>query len=153
MEGVGLFGNLYQLCSSLGYEIWLYLILRLLPLTMIMMMWICLVRRQKRKRRLLKNAQLPSKHLQRRKNVSFSSYWLINLFINNRLSCFVLNFSILHSEFPRISFSASKSSVLLDIKPWDDETDMQKLEEAVRSIKMEGLHWGACKSFLYALQL
>ncbi|KAK9230534.1 hypothetical protein WN944_023505 [Citrus x changshan-huyou] len=39
---------------------------------------------------------------------------------------------------------SSKSSVLLDIKPWDDETDMQKLEEAVRSIKMEGLHWGAC---------
>ncbi|GKF18180.1 elongation factor 1-beta, partial [Tanacetum coccineum] len=30
------------------------------------------------------------------------------------------------------------SSVLLDVKPWDDETDMQKLEEAVRSFQMEG---------------
>ncbi|MFS7945675.1 putative translation elongation factor EF1B/ribosomal protein S6 [Helianthus anomalus] len=29
------------------------------------------------------------------------------------------------------------------IKPWDDETDMQKLEEAVRSVQMEGLLWGA----------
>lgn len=37
-----------------------------------------------------------------------------------------------------------KSSVLLDVKPWDDETDMKKLEEAVRSIEMEGLFWGAC---------
>ncbi|KAK1377326.1 Elongation factor 1-delta [Heracleum sosnowskyi] len=40
---------------------------------------------------------------------------------------------------------SGKSSVLLDVKPWDDETDMKKLEEAVKSIKMEGLLWGACK--------
>lgn len=40
---------------------------------------------------------------------------------------------------------SGKSSVLLDVKPWDDETDMKKLEEAVRSIQMEGLHWGASK--------
>ncbi|KAJ4958117.1 hypothetical protein NE237_025228 [Protea cynaroides] len=40
---------------------------------------------------------------------------------------------------------SGKSSVLLDIKPWDDETDMQKLEETVRSIQMEGLFWGASK--------
>jgi len=40
--------------------------------------------------------------------------------------------------------TAGKSSVLLDIKPWDDETDMKKLEETVRSIQMEGLLWGAC---------
>ncbi|KAL6973059.1 hypothetical protein U1Q18_027233 [Sarracenia purpurea var. burkii] len=39
---------------------------------------------------------------------------------------------------------SGKSSVLLDVKPLDDETDMQKLEEAVRSIQMEGLLWGAC---------
>ncbi|KAI4336309.1 hypothetical protein L6164_014848 [Bauhinia variegata] len=38
-----------------------------------------------------------------------------------------------------------KSSVLMDIKPWDDETDMKKLEEAVRSVQMEGLFWGASK--------
>ncbi|KAL3512407.1 hypothetical protein ACH5RR_025124 [Cinchona calisaya] len=40
---------------------------------------------------------------------------------------------------------SGKSSVLLDVKPWDDETDMQKLEESVRSVKMEGLLWGASK--------
>ncbi|KAM0906896.1 hypothetical protein ACQ4PT_016491 [Festuca glaucescens] len=40
---------------------------------------------------------------------------------------------------------SGKSSVLLDVKPWDDETDMVKLEEAVRSVKMEGLLWGASK--------
>lgn len=41
-------------------------------------------------------------------------------------------------------FIGGKSSVLLDVKPWDDETHMKKLEEAVRSIEMEGLFWGAC---------
>ncbi|KAI0525053.1 hypothetical protein KFK09_004443 [Dendrobium nobile] len=40
---------------------------------------------------------------------------------------------------------SGKSSVLLDVKPWDDETDMKKLEEAVRSVKMDGLLWGASK--------
>lgn len=40
---------------------------------------------------------------------------------------------------------SGKSSVLLDVKPWDDETDMAKLEEAVRSVQMEGLLWGASK--------
>ncbi|KAK6924696.1 Translation elongation factor EF1B, beta/delta subunit, guanine nucleotide exchange domain, partial [Dillenia turbinata] len=36
---------------------------------------------------------------------------------------------------------SGKSSVLLDVKPWDDETDMKKPEAAVRSIEMEGLLW------------
>ncbi|KAL7099282.1 hypothetical protein ACP275_09G073700 [Erythranthe tilingii] len=40
---------------------------------------------------------------------------------------------------------SGKSSVLLDIKPWDDETDMKKLEEIVRAVEMEGLFWGASK--------
>ncbi|CAH9060989.1 unnamed protein product [Cuscuta epithymum] len=40
---------------------------------------------------------------------------------------------------------SGKSSILLDVKPWDDETDMKKLEEAVKSVSMEGLSWGACK--------
>ncbi|EEF39131.1 elongation factor 1-beta 2 [Ricinus communis] len=40
---------------------------------------------------------------------------------------------------------SGKSSVLMDVKPWDDETDMKKLEEAVRSIEMPGLLWGASK--------
>ncbi|XP_029941920.1 elongation factor 1-beta-like [Salarias fasciatus] len=39
----------------------------------------------------------------------------------------------------------AKSSLLLDVKPWDDETDMAKLEECVRSIQMEGLVWGQSK--------
>ncbi|PIA65380.1 hypothetical protein AQUCO_00100688v1 [Aquilegia coerulea] len=39
---------------------------------------------------------------------------------------------------------SGKSSVLLDVKPWDDETDMKKLEETVRSIEIPGLLWGAC---------
>ncbi|CAJ1087416.1 elongation factor 1-beta [Xyrichtys novacula] len=39
----------------------------------------------------------------------------------------------------------AKSSILLDVKPWDDETDMGKLEECVRSIQMDGLVWGQSK--------
>ncbi|XP_028986615.1 eukaryotic translation elongation factor 1 delta a (guanine nucleotide exchange protein) isoform X2 [Betta splendens] len=39
----------------------------------------------------------------------------------------------------------AKSSILLDVKPWDDETDMAKLEECVRSVQMDGLLWGASK--------
>lgn len=39
----------------------------------------------------------------------------------------------------------AKSSVLLDIKPWDDETDLKEMERLVRSIEMDGLVWGAAK--------
>ncbi|XP_015271488.1 PREDICTED: elongation factor 1-beta [Gekko japonicus] len=39
----------------------------------------------------------------------------------------------------------AKSSLLLDVKPWDDETDMGKLEECVRSIQADGLVWGSSK--------
>ncbi|XP_053083389.1 eukaryotic translation elongation factor 1 delta a (guanine nucleotide exchange protein) isoform X7 [Pangasianodon hypophthalmus] len=39
----------------------------------------------------------------------------------------------------------AKSSIILDVKPWDDETDMAKLEECVRSVQMDGLLWGASK--------
>ncbi|XP_051500325.1 uncharacterized protein LOC127409655 isoform X1 [Myxocyprinus asiaticus] len=39
----------------------------------------------------------------------------------------------------------AKSSILLDVKPWDDETDMLKLEECVRSVQVDGLLWGASK--------
>merc|ERR1711970_584668 len=37
----------------------------------------------------------------------------------------------------------AKSQILLDVKPWDDETDMKELEKNVRTIVMEGLVWGA----------
>ncbi|XP_038616240.1 elongation factor 1-delta isoform X2 [Tachyglossus aculeatus] len=39
----------------------------------------------------------------------------------------------------------AKSSILLDVKPWDDETDMAKMEECVRSIQLDGLVWGGSK--------
>jgi len=40
---------------------------------------------------------------------------------------------------------AAKSVVTLDVKPWDDETDMKGLEAAVRGIEKDGLVWGASK--------
>lgn len=39
----------------------------------------------------------------------------------------------------------AKSQILLDCKPWDDETDMKAMEDAVRTITMDGLVWGASK--------
>jgi len=39
----------------------------------------------------------------------------------------------------------AKSSVVLDVKPWDDETDMKEMEARVRKIEMDGLLWGASK--------
>lgn len=39
----------------------------------------------------------------------------------------------------------AKSNVILDVKPWDDETDMKALEASVRSIQMDGLVWGISK--------
>jgi len=37
----------------------------------------------------------------------------------------------------------AKSVVTMDVKPWDDETDMKQLESSVRSITKDGLVWGA----------
>jgi elongation factor 1-beta len=39
----------------------------------------------------------------------------------------------------------AKSSIILEVKPWDDETDMKQLEAGVRKIEMDGLIWGAGK--------
>ncbi|XP_049782773.1 elongation factor 1-delta-like isoform X5 [Schistocerca cancellata] len=39
----------------------------------------------------------------------------------------------------------AKSNIILDVKPWDDETDMKLLEAEVRKISMDGLLWGASK--------
>lgn len=69
---------------------------------------------------------------------SFVDDWLLKNNNNNFVKLFV------------VVSTAGKSSVLLDIKPWDDETDMKKLEETVRSIQMDGLLWGAC-TFLSVL--
>lgn len=34
---------------------------------------------------------------------------------------------------------------ILDVKPWDDETDMAELENKVREIVADGLLWGVGK--------
>ncbi|KAI1732290.1 EF-1 guanine nucleotide exchange domain-containing protein [Ditylenchus destructor] len=39
----------------------------------------------------------------------------------------------------------AKSSVILDVKPWDDETSLEEMEKQVRSIAMDGLLWGGAK--------
>lgn len=41
----------------------------------------------------------------------------------------------------------AKSSVVLDVKPWSDETDLKDMETNVRKIESVGLKWGACKFF------
>ncbi|KAF8999857.1 elongation factor 1 beta/delta chain [Cyathus striatus] len=41
--------------------------------------------------------------------------------------------------------TVAKSIVTMDVKPWDDETDMEALEKAVRSIEQDGLVWGGSK--------
>ena len=39
----------------------------------------------------------------------------------------------------------AKTSVLLDVKPWDDETNMDEMLASVKSVEMDGLVWGASK--------
>jgi elongation factor 1-beta len=39
----------------------------------------------------------------------------------------------------------AKSNIVLDIKPWDDETDLAELERQVRTIQLDGLLWGASR--------
>ncbi|GLV46298.1 eukaryotic translation elongation factor 1 delta [Carabus blaptoides fortunei] len=39
----------------------------------------------------------------------------------------------------------AKSNIILDVKPWDDETDMKAMEAEVRKIKADGLLLGAAK--------
>merc|ERR1712107_154212 len=39
----------------------------------------------------------------------------------------------------------AKTSVLIDVKPWDDETDMSEMLKLVKSVEMDGLVWGANK--------
>jgi elongation factor 1-beta len=38
-----------------------------------------------------------------------------------------------------------KSAVILDVKTWDDSTDLKDLEDKVRAIAIEGLEWKASK--------
>jgi len=39
----------------------------------------------------------------------------------------------------------AKSVVTLEVKPWDDETNMKELEATVRAIEQDGLVWGSSK--------
>ncbi|CAG5114999.1 unnamed protein product [Candidula unifasciata] len=39
----------------------------------------------------------------------------------------------------------AKSNIILDVKPWEDTTDMEEMERKVRSIEADGLLWGASK--------
>jgi len=39
----------------------------------------------------------------------------------------------------------AKSAIVLDVKPWDDETDLVEMERLVRSIELDGLLWGASR--------
>lgn len=39
----------------------------------------------------------------------------------------------------------AKSSILLDVKPWDDEIDLKVMEAEVRKITSDGLLWGASR--------
>jgi len=39
----------------------------------------------------------------------------------------------------------AKSTIILDVKPWDDETNMAEVESLVRTVTMDGLVWGSSK--------
>lgn len=39
----------------------------------------------------------------------------------------------------------AKTNVLLDVKPWDDETDMNMMLKEIKTIEKDGLLWGANK--------
>uniref|UniRef100_A0A1D1Y4L3 Elongation factor 1-beta n=1 Tax=Anthurium amnicola TaxID=1678845 RepID=A0A1D1Y4L3_9ARAE len=39
----------------------------------------------------------------------------------------------------------AKSVVTLDVKPWDDTTNMKELEALVKGVEMDGLVWGTSK--------
>jgi elongation factor 1-beta len=42
----------------------------------------------------------------------------------------------------------AKTMVTLDVKPWDDETDLKKMLSSVRSVEQDGLTWAEKESFV-----
>ena len=58
------------------------------------------------------------------------------------------------SKKAKIPALVAKSSLLLDVRPWSDDTDTAKLEEGVRSMQADGLVWGSSKLVLvgYGIQ-
>ncbi|VDD82354.1 unnamed protein product [Mesocestoides corti] len=52
----------------------------------------------------------------------------------------------------------AKSLIILEVKPWDDQTDMDAMEKGVREITADGLVWGTSKRVpvvhgIYKLQI
>jgi len=39
----------------------------------------------------------------------------------------------------------NKSALVIDVKPWEDTTDLKELEALIRGIEMDGLEWKAAK--------
>jgi len=39
-----------------------------------------------------------------------------------------------------------KSAIVIDVKPWEDTTDLVELERLIREIEMDGLEWKAAKT-------
>ena len=74
-----------------------------------------------------------------RKNIIAMILTLLEIFTNSDVFCFIL---AKKSKKPAL---IAKTSVLLDVKPWDDETDMDEVLKSVKTIEMEGLVWGANK--------
>jgi len=50
-----------------------------------------------------------------------------------------------HAKKAKKPVLIAKSNVILDVKTWDDETDMKAMEAEVRKIETDGLLWGAAK--------
>ena len=69
---------------------------------------------------------------------NFQTFVLIRVCVD----CSLAAYAAKKAKKPQI---IAKSNIILDVKPWDDETDMDALERSVRSIEMDGLLWGACE--------
>lgn len=39
----------------------------------------------------------------------------------------------------------AKSIIMLEVAPWELETDLDAMEKCIRSIEADGLLWGQCK--------
>jgi len=55
------------------------------------------------------------------------------------------NLKAYHEKKAKKPAVIAKSNIILDIKPWDDETDLEAMEKAVRGITCDGLKWTASK--------
>lgn len=152
--------TLLSICLSMVTKMLVIFVTSRKLLLMMTTILISLVMRPRRRRRQQKRER-HLKHLQRRKRVSFPGKYmvlcwylvltffmildpeqLVLFFAHQKLVCFIFCYGVI-SWRKYFIFIGGKSSVLLDVKPWDDETDMKKLEEAVRSVEMPGLLWGA----------